>query len=59
MRRGPDRLLGSDRSEDNGAWAIDVERLSSGAYYARAKRLASAALGIACRADRSRFAVVD
>ncbi len=59
IRSGPDKLLGVDRSEDNGAWKVKVQTLSSGAYYSLTRRHASAALGIACRADRSRLAVVD
>ena len=59
VRRGPDKLLGSDRSDAHGAWKVRVRPLSSGAYYARVKRFASAALGFVCRGDRSRLAAVD
>jgi hypothetical protein len=59
VRSGPDKLLGSDHSEENGAWKVEVERLRSGAYYAKAKRFSSAALGFTCRPDRSRLALVD
>jgi hypothetical protein len=58
-RRGPDKLLGSDRSDAHGAWKVRIRPLSSGAYYARVKRFASAALGFVCRPDRSRLAAVD
>ncbi|MGZ8667099.1 MAG: hypothetical protein ACXWZM_08310 [Solirubrobacterales bacterium] len=58
-RRGPDKLLGTDRSDARGAWKVRVRPLSSGAYYARAKRFASVALGFVCRGDRSRLATVD
>jgi hypothetical protein len=35
QKAGPDKLLGSDRSEDNGKWAIPIgkKRLVSGSYY--------------------------
>ncbi len=59
IRNGPDKLLGSDRSEDNGTWKVRVGKLSSGAYYSRTGRYGSAALGITCRADRSRIVGVD
>jgi hypothetical protein len=58
-RSGPDKLLGSDRTDARGAWKVRVRPLSSGAYYARAKSFASAALGFVCRGDRSRLATVD
>jgi len=57
-RPGKDKLLGSDRSEDNGRWSVKVN-LISGAYYSRAPLYGSASLGITCNADRSRLAVVD
>ncbi len=59
VRRGPDKLLGSDRSDARGAWKVRVRPLSSGAYYARVSRFSSAALGFVCRGDRSRLAAVD
>ncbi len=59
IRSGPDKLIGVDRSEDNGAWKVKVQKLSSGAYYSRTRRYGSAALGITCRSDRSRIAAVD
>ena len=37
QRSGPDKQLGTDKSSRNGEWSISVgDRLSSGAYYARA-----------------------
>lgn len=59
IRSGPDKLLGVDRSEDNGAWKIRIKNLSSGAFYSRAPLYGSASLGITCKADRSRIAAVD
>ena len=59
IRSGPDKLLGVDRSEDNGTWKVKVEKLSTGAYYSQTRRYGSAALGIVCRPDRSRIAGVD
>jgi len=53
-RRGPDRMIGSDRSEDNGRWSIDVEgHAARGRYYAKAARKDLGG-GDFCDADRSR-----
>jgi hypothetical protein len=59
-RPGNDKLLGVDTSEGNGHWKVNISnQLASGVYYARTPAFGSAALGISCRADRSRIAVVD
>ena len=59
-RTGNDKLLGVDRTDANGHWKVALgNRLSSGVYYSRAPLYGSAALGITCRPDRSRIAVVD
>ena len=59
-RPGNDKLLGVDRSEDNGHWKVALgNRLVSGVYYAKAPPYGSASLGISCRPDTSRIAVVD
>ncbi|HEY5052895.1 MAG TPA: hypothetical protein VII45_05740 [Solirubrobacterales bacterium] len=57
---GPDKLLGSERSEGDGYWQVPIGRkLTSGVYYSRAPRYGSAALGIACGPATSKVAVVD
>lgn len=34
-KSGPDKQLGTDRSEDNGTWSIPIgKKLTSGSYYA-------------------------
>jgi hypothetical protein len=59
-RPGPDKLLGTDRSEDIGTWAVPIgNKLISGIYYTTASRYGSASLGIVCRPARSEVAVVD
>lgn len=59
-RSGPDKLLGVDRSEDDGSWVVPVgDRLISGVYYTKAPPYGSASLGIVCRPALSRVAVVD
>lgn len=46
---GPDRLLGTDRSNAKGKWSIPIGRLGSGAaYYAKAPAKGS------CRAGKSK-----
>lgn len=46
---GPDRLLGTDRSNGKGKWSIPIGKLASGAsYYAKAPAKGS------CRAGKSR-----
>jgi hypothetical protein len=59
-RSGPDRLLGSTRSEEDGRWAVPVSgKLIPGIYYTRVSRYGSASLGIACGPASSQVAVVD
>jgi hypothetical protein len=59
-RSGPDKLLGDDRSEDDGSWVVPVgDRLISGVYYTKAPPYGSASLDIVCRPALSRVAVVD
>jgi hypothetical protein len=53
-RSGPDKLLGTDKSEDNGRWSIPIgNRLTSGAYYAKAVARGH------CRAGKSKLIPVD
>jgi hypothetical protein len=48
-KAGPDRLLGTDRSNSKGMWSIPIGRLQSGAsYYAKATAKGS------CRAAKSK-----
>ena len=42
---GPDELLGHDRTNNRGKWKVEIDPLSSGAYYARVKRRAEGAAG--------------
>ena len=60
-QHGPDQLLGHDRTDRRGKWKVEVDPLSSGAYYARVKRRAEGAAGtiFVCRRDRSKTVVVD
>jgi hypothetical protein len=54
VRKGPDKLLGTDQSEDNGAWSIPIgQRLTSGGYYAKAVARGD------CRAGKSKVNNVD
>ncbi|HEV2789742.1 MAG TPA: hypothetical protein VGV69_00405 [Solirubrobacterales bacterium] len=54
VRSGPDKLLGTDKSEDNGAWSIPIgRRLTSGGYYAKAVARGN------CRAGKSKVNYVD
>ena len=57
-RPGKDKLLGSTTSH-SGKWFVDHPNFPSGEYYAKAKRGGSAALGIKCRATRSRGVLGD
>jgi hypothetical protein len=57
-RPGKDKLLGSTTSH-HGKWFVDHPNFPSGEYYAKAKQGGSAALGIKCRATKSRVVVVD
>jgi hypothetical protein len=61
QRRGPDKLLGSDKTNHDGRWEIEVEPLSSGAYYAKVTKRSEGAAGtiFVCRGDRSKTVVVD
>jgi hypothetical protein len=61
VRSGPDQVLGTDQTNGQGRWFVEVDPLSSGAYYARVKRRAEGAAGttFVCRPDRSRTLVVD
>jgi hypothetical protein len=53
-RSGPDKLLGTDKSEDNGKWSIPIgKRLTSGGYYAKAVARGK------CRAGKSKLIPVD
>jgi hypothetical protein len=56
---GEKKKLGTDVSAENGEWKVKVKNLSSGAYHAKTPSLDSAAIGIKCKADRSRTVVVD
>jgi hypothetical protein len=59
----PWRVLGKDRAEDNGRWAItepDEFTLRSGIYIARAPRsIVHTPVATICAKDRSRKVVVD
>jgi hypothetical protein len=53
-KSGPDKLLGTDQSEDNGKWSIPVgKKLASGSYYATV-----AARG-KCKASKSKVLSID
>lgn len=59
----PVKVLGRDRTEDNGRWAItepDDFTLKSGIYFARAPRqIVDTPVPTICAKDRSRKVVVD
>ena len=59
----PVKVLGRDRTEDNGRWAItepDEFTLKSGIYFARAPRqIVDTPVPTVCAKDRSRKVVVD
>lgn len=60
----PVRLLGSDRSDDNGRWAVLEPAeftLTSGIYFAKTRRILdkSTPLPTFCTRDKSRKIVVD
>ena len=61
QRPGDDRLLGTDRSDNEGRWEVDHPSLRSGAYYARVARKEQIVSGdgLLCKADKSRVIVVD
>ncbi|HSS04303.1 MAG TPA: hypothetical protein VLK89_03815 [Solirubrobacterales bacterium] len=53
-KSGPDKLLGTDQSEDNGKWSVPIgKRLTSGSYYATV-----AARG-KCKASKSKVVSID
>jgi hypothetical protein len=54
---GHAHLTGRDRTNSRGQWAIPVEPLRSGAYYAKAKP--SHPGGVKCKAGRSAVVVID
>ena len=58
---GPDELLGSDQTNNAGRWTVELDPLSSGAYYAKVIRRSEGAAGTTfiCKADISRTLVVD
>ena len=60
-RKGPDKLLGKDKTNHRGRWEIDVNPLKSGAYHAKVVRRSEGAAGtiFVCRRDRSRTIVID
>jgi hypothetical protein len=61
QRHGPDKLLGKDKTNHHGQWEIEVEPLSSGAYYAKVVRRSEGTAGtiFVCRGDHSKTLVVD
>ncbi len=53
-RNGKKKLLGSDKSEDNGKWSIPVgKNLTSGAYYATVAKRGK------CKAAKSQVLTID
>lgn len=58
---GDPKPLGRDRSDSSGNWAVRLDNVKPGAYYARAKRQVKERNGSStvCRSDRSRVVVVD
>jgi hypothetical protein len=59
-RPGPDKHLGTDRSEESGFWQVSIgDRLISGSYYAKAADFGSASLGIGCSPVKSKVVFVD
>jgi hypothetical protein len=61
QRHGPDKLLGTDKTNHRGRWEVDVEPLKSGVYYAKVVRRSEGTAGtiFVCRGDVSRTIVVD
>lgn len=54
VRSGKKKLLGSDKSEDNGKWAIPVgKNLTSGEYFATVAKRGK------CKAARSKTLTID
>lgn len=58
-KSGPDKLLGTDKSEDDGSWEIPFPNLSSGAYYATVTAKSSTEVTLHCLTAKSRLAIVD
>jgi hypothetical protein len=59
VRSGPDQLLGTERSEEDGFWQVSIGNLlGSGSYYAEAPTFGSASLGIRCLTSRSKVVTV-
>lgn len=58
---GDPKPLGRDRSDSSGDWAVPVDNVKPGAYFARAKRQVKERNGsrTVCKSDRSRVVVVD
>jgi hypothetical protein len=58
---GPDKLLGSTHSKQNGSWLIPTDLHGSAAYYAKVtgRREGTAGTIFVCRGDRSRTVFVD
>lgn len=58
---GEPKRLGADRSSSSGSWAVPVDNVKSGAYYALAKpkRLGGSHRKSICRSGRSKVVVVD
>lgn len=58
---GDPKSLGRDRSDSSGNWAVPLDNVKSGAYFARAKRQVKDRNGsrTVCKSDRSRVVVVD
>ncbi|HMC06091.1 MAG TPA: hypothetical protein VKG89_01725 [Solirubrobacterales bacterium] len=61
QKSGPDKLLGTDKTNHLGRWKIVVDPLKSGAYYAKVVRRSEGTAGtiFVCRADRSKVIAVD
>ncbi len=54
VKPGPDKVLKTDTSEDNGSWSTPVgKKLSSGGYYAKAVARGS------CQAAKSKVLSID
>jgi hypothetical protein len=49
---GPDKLLGSDKSNANARWSIPIGKLTRGSYYAKAPAKGS------CRAGKSKVLTI-
>jgi hypothetical protein len=58
---GDPKRLGRDRSDSSGSWAVPLDNVKPGAYFARAKRQVKDRNGsrTVCKSDRSRVVVVD